>query len=173
MQKSRQRNLFIATLLAANCIAITWWRPYRFCVQDILLGATVVRHAREYKCLEVDVFLMAEVPQYEAASGVHALAVFLLSEAYKCGGSIEIRFTEFVEGGRIPLDLCQLAESLGAPFALESINKGCISPPESRNRFAKLTGFTLELEKRIDELNAQHRLSVERVCYLFITASGR
>ena len=31
------------------------WRPYRFCVQDVLFGATVVRHAREHNCLEVDV----------------------------------------------------------------------------------------------------------------------
>lgn len=141
------------------------WRPYRFCVQDVLFGATVVRHAREYNCLEVDVFLAVEVPQYEPDSGARWLALFLLSEAYKCGGSMEIRFTEYVEGKRIPFALCQLAESVDAPFQIESIEQGRISPQEARNLFSKLTGFAPELQERIDELSSQHRLSIERVCY--------
>ena len=141
------------------------WRPYRFCVQDILFGSTVVRHAREYNCLEVDVFLTAEIPEYEPGSATHALAIFLLSEAYKCGGSMEIRFTEHVEGKKIPLTLCQLAESVDATFKPDSISQGRISPYEARNLFAKLTGFSAELKSRIDGLDAQGRLSVERVCY--------
>ena len=141
------------------------WRPYRFCVQDVLFGATVVRHAREHNCLEVDVFLTAEIPQYEPDSGARWLALFLLSEAYKCGGSMEIRFTKYVEGKRIPFALCQLAESVGAPFQTESIKQGRITPQEARDLFANLTGFSFELRERIDELDAQRRLSVERVCY--------
>lgn len=140
-------------------------RPYRFCVQDVLFGATVVSHAREHNCLEVDVFLTVEVPQYEPDSGVRWLALFLLSEAYKCGGSMEIRFTEYVEGKRIPMALCQLAESIDAPFQTKSIEQGRITPQEARDLFANLTGFTFELRERIDELDAQRRLSVERVCY--------
>lgn len=141
------------------------WRPYRFCVQDVLFGATVVRHAREYNCLEVDVFLTAEIPQYEPDSGTRGLAIFLLSESYKCGGSMEIRFTEYVEGTRIPIALCQLAESVDAPFQVESIEQGRITPQEARDLFANLTGFSFKLRKQIDELDAQRRLSVERVCY--------
>ena len=141
------------------------WRPYRFCVQDVLFGATVVRHAREHNCLEVDVFLTVEVPQYEPDSGARWLALFLLSEAYKCGGSMEIRFTQHVEGKRIPFSLCQLAESIDSPFQQESIDQGCIPPQEARDLFANLTGFSPGLRERIDELDAQRRLSIERVCY--------
>lgn len=141
------------------------WRPYRFCVQDVLFGTTVVRHAREFNCLEVDVFLTVEIPQYEPDSGAHWLAVFLLSEAYKCGGSMEIRFTDQVEGKRIPEALCWLAEKYDAPFHLESIEQGRISPQEARNLYANLTEFSFELRERIDELNLQGRLSIERVCY--------
>lgn len=141
------------------------WRPYRFCVQDVLFGATVVRHAREYNCLEVDVFLTAEVPQYEPDSGTRGLAIFLLSEAYKCGGSMEIRFTENVEGKQIPLALCQLAENIDSPFEPESKKQGRISPQESRNLFANLTGFSQDLKEHIDQLDTQGRLSIERVCY--------
>ena len=140
-------------------------RPYRFCVQDVLFGATVVRHAREHNCLEVDVFLTAVIPQYEPDSGARWLALFLLSEAYKCGGSMEIRFTEYVEGKRIPLALCQLAESIDSAFAPESIEQARISPQEACSLFAKLTGFSAELRERVDQLDSQGRLSVERVCY--------
>ena len=141
------------------------WRPYRFCAQDVLFAATVVRHAREHNCLEVDVFLTVEVPQYEPDSGARWLALFLLSEAYKCGGSMEIRFTENVEGKRIPLALCQLAESEDSPFRAESIEQGRISPQEARDLYVSLSDFSAELRERVDELDAQNRLSVERVCY--------
>ena len=45
------------------------WRPYRYCIQDVLFGATVVRHYREANCLEVDVFLTADVPEYGPLAG--------------------------------------------------------------------------------------------------------
>jgi len=62
------------------------WRPYRFCVQDIILGITVIRHDRKYNRLEADVFLTAQIPEYEPDSGCRALALILLSDAYKSGG---------------------------------------------------------------------------------------
>jgi len=64
------------------------WRPYRYCIQDVLFGAVVVQHDRKYNRLKVDVFLTADLPEYDPLAPAHALAVFLLSEAYKCGGSL-------------------------------------------------------------------------------------
>lgn len=141
------------------------WRPYRFCVQDVLFGATVVRHAREHNCLEVDVFLTAEVPQYEPNSGARWLATFLLSEAFKCGGSMEVRFTEYVEQQRIPTALCRLAEKSGVPFSRNSIDRGRISPQEARELYVQLTDFSSQMRQRMDELVTQGRVSVERLCY--------
>lgn len=141
------------------------FRPYRFCVQDVLFGATVVRHAREHNCLEVDVFLTAEVPQYAPDSGVRWLTAFLLSEAYKCGGSMEIRFTENVEGRQIPGALQRLAADINAPFEAESIRSGRILPQEARQLYVSLVDFSPSLRAKIEELNLQNRLSTERVCY--------
>jgi len=45
------------------------WRPYRFCVQDVILGIVVLRHDRRYNRLEVDVFLTAGIPEYAHERG--------------------------------------------------------------------------------------------------------
>ena len=47
------------------------WRPYRYCIQDVLFGATVTRHNRKNNCLEVDVFLTANIPEYDRLSLEH------------------------------------------------------------------------------------------------------
>ena len=85
-------------------------------------------------------------------------ALFILSEAYKCGGSMEIRFTEHVEGGRVPEAICELAERVDSPIPDESIVAGRISPDEARCLYAGITGFPSELRARVDELDAQGRL---------------
>jgi len=137
------------------------WRPYRFCVQDVMLGATVVKHARDDNCLIVDVFLTADIPEYEMGSGTRALTVFLLSEAFKCGGTMEIRFTRKVEGGRVPAALQQVALEAGMQLAHE--NK--IMPAESRQLYLALTGFSPTLRQQIEVLDHVGMLSVERACY--------
>jgi hypothetical protein len=137
------------------------WRPYRFCVQDVLLGATVVRHVKGDNFLEVDVFLTEVVPPYEPDSGVRGLVLFLLCEAYKCGGTMEIRFTENVEGGRVPEKIQELAKRLKVPIPEKSLTARRLTPRDARALFAALTPFSPAAFARISELE----LSIERACY--------
>ena len=139
------------------------WRPCRFCVQDVVLGLTVLRHRRDFNCLEVDVFLTASIPEYEADSGARALALLLLSEAYKCGGTMEIRFTRHVEGKRVPHDLVALAEAVGVP--LQHVGDGVITPAEARRLYVALTGFSPQLQAHIEALEQAGRLSGPLICY--------
>jgi hypothetical protein len=140
------------------------WRPYRFCVQDVVIGLVVVCHSLENNCLEVDVCLTSDVPEYEPGSGARMTGAFLLSEAYKCGGTMEIRFSEYVEGGRVPAALCRLARDLGVE--LNHVADGRITPSESRHFYMALTGFSPALHDRIIALSRQRRLSEERACYV-------
>ena len=139
------------------------WRPYRFCVQDVILGITVIRHDRKYNRLEVDVFLTAKIPEYEANSGCRALTLMLLSDAYKSGGSMEIKFTEHVEGGKMPHELCELASKLGVN--LSHIKKGGITPKESKELYLALSGFRDDVSKQIMELEGKGKLRAASVCY--------
>lgn len=101
------------------------WRPYRFCSQDVVLGLIVVRHSVDNNCLEVDVCMTSDIPDFEEGSGAKVTASFLLTEAYKCGGSMEIRFSENVESHHVPLAICQLANKYGVK--LEHVSKGLIT----------------------------------------------
>jgi hypothetical protein len=140
------------------------WRPYRFCIQDVLFGATVVRHLREANCLQVDVFLTAHIPEYDPLAGAQALTAFLLSEAYKCGGTMEIRFTNNVENGRVPAELQELAARYDVHF--NETAKGRVSPAEAKSLYATLTEFSAELQERINQLEQAGKLKMARACYV-------
>lgn len=140
------------------------WRPYRFCIQDVLFAATVVRHLREANCLQVDVFLTAEIPEYDLFAGVLALSAFLLSEAYKCGGTMEIRFTKNVEDGQIPQELQDLARQYGIVFSQASAGK--VLPGEAKALYAALTDFPPGLQQKINELEQIGRMKMARACYV-------
>ncbi len=139
------------------------WRPLRFCVQDVLLGMTVLRHNRNLNCLEVDVFLTASIPEYESDCGSRALTLLILSEAYKCGGSMEVQFSKYVENQTIPLDLVDLAASLGIFF--KNADRGIITPTEAKRLYIALTGFSDDLESRLNELEQAGRISSAMTCY--------
>lgn len=138
------------------------WRPFRFCVQDVVFGSTVVRHSRDENCLEVDVFLPAEIPNYEPLAGALALTLFLLSEAFKCGGSMEIRFTE--RGGHrgIPISMRQLASRGGVSIA----GSNRIAPSEAKFLYLALTGFSPELQAQLEALDEKGKLNSIRACYV-------
>lgn len=139
------------------------WRPYRFCVQDVVLGLTVIRHLRDVNCLEVDVFLTASIPEYEADSGVRGITLLMLSDAYKSGGSMEIRFTKNVEDGQVPKELVKLANAEEILF--EQSPAGIITPSEAKQLYSALTGFSARLLKRIQFLEESGRISTPLTCY--------
>ena len=140
------------------------WRPYRFCIQDVLFGITAIKHAREGNYLEVDVFLTAEVPEYGPLAGARALAAFLLSEAYKCGGTMRIVFSENVERGRVPIELQQLAAQSGLEFS--DAAEGSISPDEAKLLYLELTNFSSEFRDKIRGLEEAGRVRLVRACYV-------
>jgi hypothetical protein len=126
------------------------WRPFRYCTQDVVLGLTVVRHSIDNNCLEVDACMTSDVPEFEPNSGAQVMASFLLSEGYKCGGSMEVRFTENVEGGSVPRALCDLADTYGVH--LQHVVEGRITPSEARRLYVAITEFSPALQDHIEAL---------------------
>ena len=139
------------------------WRPYRFCVQDVILGITVVRHDRKYNRLVVDVFLTAMIPEYEPDSGCRSLSLILLSDAYKSGGTMEIKFTGHVEGGRVPAEICRLAKDLGV--GLSHIHEGGLSPAEAKRLYLALSGFPPHVAEKVLSMEDEGGISAASVCY--------
>jgi len=142
------------------------YRPYRWCSRDIVFSLMVVRHNRHGNFLEVDVCLIANPPQYYENSGAKVALGFILSEAYKCGGSMEIVFTKNVEGGRVPAYICDLAIEL--KVKLKYVFEGHITPFEARQLYLGLVGFSGATKERIMKLAVDGKISPERACFVVI-----
>ena len=140
------------------------WRPYRYCIQDVLFGSVVVKHDREYNRLKVDVFLTADIPEYDPLAPTQALVTFLLSEAYKCGGSMEIQFTKDVEGGPIPHKILKLAAKMGLEF--DKAEQGLISAQEAKALYSAITGFSEEFRERLYNMEVDNLIKMVRACYV-------
>lgn len=167
------------------------WRPYRFAVQDVIFAIAAIRHAKESNSVEVDVFLAFDpkyadtVPgghslhPYEPLAAARALTLMILSEAFRCGAALRLRFTRNVERsdderttqerdktdrGRVPAAILQLA-ALHGISGIEA-ESGVLQPAQAGPLYAALTGFPANLADRIRELAGQGLLSIERVCYL-------
>jgi hypothetical protein len=137
------------------------WRPYRYCIQDVVFGCLVLRQDRDRNCLVVDTFLAANVPEYEPDAGALALTVFLLCEAYKCGSTLEIGFTNNVEAGHVPASIRRIARR----FDVSIRPRNHLAPDDSRHLFAALTEFSPDVQNLLRELHGTGRLSTERACY--------
>jgi hypothetical protein len=139
------------------------WRPYRFCIQDVIMATTVVRYQPDGNLIEVDVFLTAEIPELEPLAGARALARFLVGEAVAQGTDMEIRFTPNVEGGRVPVALEQLAAELGVTVG--GVRRDLISHEEAVRFSLRLAGMSPDGEQRLRELGDSGVLAPDRVCY--------
>lgn len=148
------------------------WRPYRWCSRDIVFALLVFRHERSRNCVEVDVCLMANPPQYAENSGPRIAMNAILSEAYKCGSSMEIVFTKNVESriedgvkkGRVPAYIYDLACELN--IKLNHVLEGHITPFEARQMYMALVGFSQKAQEKIMKLAVDGLLSPERACFL-------
>ena len=142
------------------------YRPYRWCSKDIVFSLMVVRHNRHGNYIEADVCLIANPPQFVENSGAKVAMGFLLSEAYKCSGSMEIVFTNNVEGGRVPAYICDLAIDYG--IKLKHVFEGHITPFESRQFYMELVGFSQPVKDRIMKMSIDGALTPERACFMVI-----
>ncbi|MEO7651310.1 MAG: hypothetical protein ABIZ80_12665 [Bryobacteraceae bacterium] len=147
-------------------------RAYRFAVQDIILAAWAMRHAKELDAVEVDAFVAAEVVDaetgiggfYDELAGAHAALLAILSETYKVGAQMQVHFTKNVEKGRVPLDVVRLANR--HQLGMRDPETGWIRAEEGRRLYVALTGFRPKLRQRLEELARAGLVSMERAAYI-------
>ncbi len=147
-------------------------RPYRFCVQDVVLAIWTMEHRKDEADISVDVFLTSEVYEegtrqggyYDELEGATAATLTILSEAYRVGIPLRVQFGKTVEDGRVPLDIMRLAvrHGIGLAHAL----KGRIEAEEGRELYLALTGFRPPLRHAIDLLARQGLMSPERAAFI-------
>jgi len=135
------------------------WRVHRCCVHDLVVGLTAFRYNESFNGIEVDTFLSTEHPDYEQGHGTKALMALILSDAYKNGTSMEVRF----KNKSIPKNLLLLINSYDIKLQKED---GIITHNESVNIFSSLLGIQNETKDRIRLLEEIKEGTLQGVCFL-------
>lgn len=142
------------------------WRPVRFAVRDVIFGVLVLKHEAKNNIILVDFCLSDDPLEIDGYSGTKIATIFILSEAYKSGSSMGIRFTSNFgkESRQVPGKIYDLAYDYGVE--LKKASEGVITPKEARYLYLALTEFHPEVEKFVMELSLADRISPERICYM-------
>ena len=142
------------------------WKPIRFAVRDVLLGAVVLRHDEKNNIVLVDVCVSEDPYEIEDYSGTRVVTIFILSEAYKYGSSMGIRFTTNFgkQPSVVPGQIFDLAYNCGVE--LKKASEGVITPKEARHLYLALTEFSPQARECVMELSLADKVSPERVCYM-------
>lgn len=144
------------------------WRVMRSCVHDQVVGLTAFRHNEKFNGLEVDVFISTDHPDYKQGHGIRALMLLLLSDAFRNGATMEMRFTRFSKGSRIP---DKIPNSLIKLFEENNIHcsrqdEGVITHDESVILYASILGISAKLRDKIRNYEIEKRLSLQGLCYI-------
>lgn len=142
------------------------WRPVRHAIRDVILFKVVARLQEKDNVMEVDVFLTYDPDAIAGWSGTKFATIYILSQAYKSGSSMGIRFTQNVEDGSVPTDIVEMAKSYDVELKSEHISAGIITPKEARHLYLALTELSPEAAQRAMELSLADKVSPERVCYM-------
>jgi glycerophosphoryl diester phosphodiesterase len=149
------------------------WRVMRCCIHDQVVGLIAIKHNEEFNGLEVDVFISTDHPDYEPGHGIRALALLLLSDAYRNGATMEIRFTRYDSTAhkRVPDRIPPLLSSLGSELGITFRNarEGIIFHDEAVDMYAAVVGFRSEVRKAVNLYQAEGRLTLQGLCYLLNT----
>ena len=155
------------------------WRPYRLTMRNALLAVVSICYSREDRCLDVDLCAAAEPEWLAPGEAWRAVALFILADAYKNGGTMAVRFrrrpsttgkshgeSRGVSGaGRCPEALVRLAEAHGVQLA-RARTDDYWNPAEAKALYLALSAISPELRDRLRELAAAGHLSAGRLCYL-------
>ncbi|MCB9492263.1 MAG: hypothetical protein H6674_09400, partial [Dehalococcoidia bacterium] len=140
------------------------WRPYRLDHRGRLLAATVFRCSEAFNLCEVDAFLTDDPPDIALGAAVRATVLLLLADATKNGATLAIQFRRHCHRGRVPDALIEEARRAGVE--LSSVDRGMISPEESRALFLAFTDISEAARDVCRDLARRGFASIERICYL-------
>ncbi|MCB0537056.1 MAG: SMI1/KNR4 family protein [Bacteroidetes bacterium] len=146
------------------------WRVHRCCVHDLVVGLTAFKYSEAFNGIEVDVFITTDHPDYEEGHGTKALMTLILSDAYRNGTSMEVRFTKFDSkekkrvADNIPKSLLITLNSFG--IKLQKNADGIITHEESIIIFSSLLGIQEDAKNKIKNLELTNEATLQGVCFL-------
>lgn len=160
-------------------------RPVRIACQNVLVGLAAFAQDSTFDGLSVVAWQTCEVPHVATHEGNRALAALTLCDAFRNGGTMEIRFdrdARVPRNGRhivfhghpekaVPASLRRYGRTVGVYLGAE--DPAAITPAEARELFLAVTPMPAELRARVDDAVATRRISPERMCFSLLSQIWR
>lgn len=160
-------------------------RPVRIACQNVIVALGAIAQDSNFDGLSVPAWQTCEVPHVAAHEANRALAALTLADAFKNGGTMEIRFDRRVEvargeevlpypghpEGTVPASLRRFGRTVGV--ALGEADPGSISPAEARELFLAITPMPPSLRARVVDATERRGITPERVCFTLLSQVWR
>lgn len=165
-------------------------RPVRLACQNVIVGLAAFGQDASIDGLSVYTWQTCEVPHVATHDANRAMTALMLCDAFKNGGTMEIRFDrpgklpavelpngkslgpfEYAghpENGRVPESLRRFARMLDLPVGVD--DPCAISPREARDLFIAVTPMPAELRARVHDAVARGLATPERLCFTLMSS---
>ena len=160
-------------------------RPVRIACQNVIVGLAAFAQDSTFDGLSVVAWQTCEVSHVATHEGNRALAALTLCDAFRNGGTMEIRFDRdarlFCRGSRVtyhghpekavPASLRRYGRTVGVSLGEE--DPAAITPAEARELFLTVTPMPAELRVRVADAVATRGMSPERICFSLLSQIWR
>ena len=158
-------------------------RPVRIACQNVIVALAAFAQDSAFDGLSVVAWQTCEVPHVATHEANRALAALTLCDAFKSGGTMEIRFDRparvQVDGSfvtfdghperEVPASLRRYARTVG--IELGTGDPAAISPAEARKLFLAVTPMPGDLRARVDAATRLEGIAPERLCFALMTGT--
>ena len=160
-------------------------RPIRLACQNVVIGLAAIAQDASFDGLSVVAWQTCEVPHLATHEGNRALAALTLCDAFRNGGTMEIRFDRsarvnangrqvVLDGhpeGRVPASLKRFGRTRGILLGEE--DDAAITPSEARELFMAITPMPPDLRARVDGAISTRGITPERICFTLLSQVWR
>lgn len=138
-------------------------RPIQLACQNVVIGMATIEQDAQFDGLRVVDYVTCEVSHLATHEADRALAALILCDAFRNGGTMEVRFGAKGRERAVPPALRRLGRSIGLGLGEE--DPCAITPLEARRLFLAVTPMEIGLRERYAALIDRGGLAPERVCY--------
>ena len=158
-------------------------RPVRIACQNVIVALAAFAQDSAFDGLGVVAWQACEVPHVATNEANRALAALTLCDAFKSGGTMEVRFdrpakvqidgqTKLFDGHperAVPASLRRFGRTVGV--TLGARDPASISPAEARELFRAVTPMPDDLRDRVDYATQHEGIAPERLYFALMTGT--
>ncbi|MGX4657899.1 hypothetical protein ACWCHM_29890 [Micromonospora sp. SCSIO 07396] len=160
-------------------------RPVRIACQNVIVGLAAIAQDSAFDGLSVVAWQTCELPHVATHEGNRTLAALTLCDAFRNGGTMEIRFdrdARVVNGNRrhfyrghpekqVPASLRRFGRTVGVALGAE--DPAAITPAEARELFLAIAPMPGGLARRVREAVETYGMAPERICFALLSQVWR